>query len=329
MSRKLNTNKTNLQRRLFLQHSWVTPTLVSVSLPLHAQTSELVTPTPVPAACTPADMDLSTTIEYVDFVVAAVANNTTRMYEIDVRVTVTNSNSEAVSNVAVQLSFNGDDVGQMNLISGDSNNNSVLEPGETWVYQLVQDFSFTAAGGMSVPPQPSMTATVSATDDCDEPVTGSASQSIRVVIFNMAIYANQETISPGDEVEVTLVSRLEADDIEDVLWDDFAYKCNLLGDSWRNGGPEDQYWSRHQVDLMNKRLGTTEIILDKNDDNYHSEYSSWVHKFTYKVPTDITTDLVIDAEDKGVLRAFSDGEWQLLNASINAKDQLILPIRIN
>lgn len=134
-------------------------------------------------------------------------------------------------------------------------------------------------------------------------------------------------VAPGDEIDVTLVSRLYAGSVEDVQWADFKYRCNLLGEQWCEGGPDDQHWVNTKADFINPKRGAEALALDLREPQNYGEHPDWVHKFTYQVPIDLESDLKISAKDTGRLRLLKEGSWHEASGSASGRDRLVLPLK--
>ncbi len=288
-----------------LSDQWKKPIINSVILPTHAATSEdsdsRPAPTP-PPSCEPGSLSLSFTTDTL------VVFNTQQIVEFTL--VVTNTGTGVVNSFSISESG-----GQLSSQSG-----GPIAPGQSVTF--TESRSFTWSLGQNI----ELEAVLTGEDDCGNQLNDIQSISIPTFGANMAIYTNQESVKPGDELEVVLVSRLYASGIEDAQWIDMRYRCNLLKNVWRPGGPGDKYWADPSDDFVSQREGANKLALDMHEGRDHGDQPDWVHKLIYTVPEDLTTDLVVNAEDTGNVRVYADGQWSSDLPVENGYAEITLPL---
>ncbi len=311
-----------------LPTEWKKPIVKSVLLPAHAQTSATTTPsatttsapdattvaptTPMPTTpaptttCAPASINF-TYLSNPSFI----SNETTPVTH---QAVVTNNGPGRISSFTVQESRPSTSE-VFPLLTG-----GVIEPGDTVV--LTSSRSYFYSLGESVELQ----AVVNAMDECGGQLSDTQTSTVVTIGANMAIYANQNSVGPGDEIQIKLVSRLYATDVEDAQWIDMKYRCNLLNNRWRFGGPNDHYWADPSNDFVNKTIGASDYALDLSDGRDFGNQPDWIHEFSYRVPEGLTEDLVIEAEDAGLVKIYQNGRWSTAVPLENGYDRIVLKL---
>lgn len=304
---------------------WVKPVIEAVVIPAHAQTSTTTTTaTPTTTATATTTSAPTTTTTTVAPTTTCVPGELTLTYSTDTELLfsttqiVTYTYEVENTGPVTVTSYTLDDPDASNItppVSGP------IAPGETHTYTSSRTWTWNQGENIITE------ATLTYLDGCGGEGSSTQTLSIPTVGINMAIYTNQKSIQPGDKIRIRLVSRLYASGVDDAQWVGLQYRCNLLDNNqWRKGGPRDRIWADPSNDFINPRKGARKVALDLNEGQDHGNRPDWIHEFTYQVPENLTTDLVITAEDAGSIRFFNDRQWSPDTPLKNGFDRIVLPL---
>jgi hypothetical protein len=213
-------------------------------------------------------------------------------------------------------------------VGGDSNNDGKLDNIETWIYQATRTWTWTTPTRSIM-----VTAIVDALDVINTPSADDASVILTVLGANMELDASVTEVSPGDTVTLYMSSRLKnssyVPDGQDAQLVDMQIACNIInGGAMWVAGPGSPYWADN--DYVSSTPGAELIALDVDEDVDDNDNglgeADWLHEYTFVVPMDQTSDLVIMACDHSDLNYYDGNAWLLDDQAPPGMDTLVLTL---